>query len=56
LKLRKKFAAAVLIVTWFTICASIVTGSNQSLLVKTSVVNGNIISDATCKLINDKRN
>ena len=52
----KKIAIAVITVTSFSGCASIVTGSNQSLSVEATAPNGDNVVGANCKLVNDKGN
>jgi uncharacterized protein YceK len=50
----KKIALAVITITSFSGCASIVTGSNQSLSVESATQTGQNVVGATCKLVNDK--
>jgi hypothetical protein len=52
----KKFALIAFTVTTFSGCASIVTGSNQSLSVEAAAPNGENVVGANCKLVNDKGN
>ena len=52
----KKIAVATIAVTAFSGCASIVTGSNQSLSVESATQTGQNVVGATCKLVNDKGN
>ena len=51
-----KIAVIVVSVTAFSGCASIVTGSNQSLSVEAAAPNGDNVVGANCKLVNDKGN
>lgn len=52
----KKTALVVISVSVFSGCASIVTGSNQSLSVEAAAPNGDNVVGANCKLVNDKGN